>query len=127
MLRAPLREEAMFGGRGCGLVLSIMRPGPAKAPVHAREKAGTGATQANLPVPRASACGIPASKPLSVLDRDKAYFYSDACTVYRVPVDGYDKRISFPWLSLLCPAFVFSQKVSYLVVCRTLYTFSMTN
>jgi len=36
--------------------------------------------------PRASACGIPASTLLSVLDHDKAYSYLDACTVHRVPV-----------------------------------------
>jgi len=41
------------------------------------------ATQTHLSVSRASACGIPASRPLSVLDLDEAYIYSDVCTVYR--------------------------------------------
>jgi len=40
------------------------------------------ATRARLSAPCASACGIPASTPLYVLDRDKAYSYLDACTVY---------------------------------------------
>src|SRR5215831_18026183 len=44
-----------------------------------------GATRANLSVPGASACGIPASRLLSVLDHDRAYIYSGACTVYRAP------------------------------------------
>lgn len=39
--------------------------------------------RAHLSVFRASACGIPASKPLSVLDRDKAYFLLRC--VHRVP------------------------------------------
>ena len=39
-----------------------------------------GARQANLSVYRASACGIPASKLLFVLDRDRAYIHPDSCT-----------------------------------------------
>jgi hypothetical protein len=35
---------------------------------------------------RAFACGSPASTLLFVLDRDRAYSYVVACTVYRVPV-----------------------------------------
>jgi hypothetical protein len=43
------------------------------------------ATRARLSSPRASACGIAASTPLSVLGRDRAYSYLDACPVHRVP------------------------------------------
>jgi hypothetical protein len=43
------------------------------------------ATRTHSSAPRASACGIPASTLLSVLDHDKAYSYLDACTVHRVP------------------------------------------
>jgi hypothetical protein len=41
-------------------------------------------TRVHLSSPRASACGIPASRLLSALDHDKAYNYLDACTVHRV-------------------------------------------
>jgi hypothetical protein len=58
------------------------------ARVHAGQKVTFEATRAHLSVTRASACGISASMPLSVLDRDKACLYSDACTVHRVPADG---------------------------------------
>jgi hypothetical protein len=47
-----------------------------------------GARQANLSVYHASACGIPASRPLSVLDRDKAYFLLRC--VHRVPCTPKD-------------------------------------
>jgi hypothetical protein len=42
--------------------------------------------RAHLFASRASACGMHASMLLSLLDHDKAYIYSDACTVHRVPV-----------------------------------------
>ena len=58
-------------------------------------------TRAQPSFPRASACGIPASMPLSVLDHDTAYFYSDACTVYRVP--AHDLRHK-PGFALIKPA-----------------------
>jgi hypothetical protein len=70
-------------------------------------------TQAHPPVPGAFACSIPASRPLSVLEHDKAYISSDACTVHRAPVDGYDIRTSFHWLNLLRRAFILSQKVNF--------------
>ena len=73
----------------------------AQALVHARQTVSMADTRAHRSVPRVSACGIPASMLLSVLDHDRAYFYLDACTVYRVPVDGYDIRIRF---SLAKPA-----------------------
>ena len=47
------------------------------------------------------------------------------CTVYPQPVKTKD--LGFPWLSLLRPAFVFSQKVKYLLICRALYTSSMAH
>jgi len=99
----------------------------ARARVHALRKGWLAQRRVHLPVQSASACGIPASRPLFVLDHDRAYICSDACTVYRAPLDDYDIRISFPWLSLLRRVFVFSQKVNYLVVGRTLYTFSMAH
>jgi hypothetical protein len=50
----------LFGWRG------------SKAPVHEQQNMGMAEKLVHSPVPRASACGIPASKPLSVLDHDKA-------------------------------------------------------
>src|SRR5215475_12062170 len=44
-----------------------------------------------MSVPRASACGIPASTLLSVLDHDKAYRQLDACTVYRGPFNDLER------------------------------------
>ena len=65
----------LFDGRG------------SKVPVHEQQDMGMAEKRVHRLVPSASACGIPASKPLSVLDRDRAYSYSDACTVYRVPTN----------------------------------------
>jgi hypothetical protein len=70
----------------------------------------------------ASACGIPASTLLSVLDYDRAYICSDACT--RVPCTlrqfwGMKHSLSRR------RACVFSRKVNYLLVRGPLYTFSM--
>ena len=83
--------------------------------------------RAHRPVPRASACGIPASKPLSVLDHDKAYIYLDACTVYRVLANDLWPERPVCTRKLSCRDCVFSEKVNYFLVGRTLYTFPMAD
>ena len=78
--------------------------------MHAWQKVAFEATPAHLFVFRASACGIPASRLLSLLDHDKAYICSDACTVYRVPVDGYDIRIRLSLAKSALPGVRFLSK-----------------
>ena len=74
------------------LTSELLAERPAKALVHAQQKAWLREMRVHQPVPIAFACGIPASTPLSVLDRDKAYIYSDACTVYPSTINYLEVR-----------------------------------
>ena len=86
----------------------------AKALVYARQIALTAPTRTHASVLGASACGIRASTPLSVLDHDRAYICLDACTVYRAPAYCLTFKPDPPGVRFL-------SKVNYLGVCRTLY------
>jgi len=100
VLRAVLREKPVLEGAAWGPGPSYCLLGDSRSVrYNANQRMWMTETQAHPPVPGAFACSIPASRPLSVLEHDKAYISSDACTVHRAPFndqEGLAKKAP-PW------------------------------